>query len=243
MIERCLGHRAAARAWARRALALNPHFSLLLGGDGAEARAMRRLSLLVSLAASLARAGGRRRAPARQLHDQPLQPRRGRRRPDLRPLRGRHGRDPDLPGRPRSTARPRGRLAAVAHLTRRRPARPRSSRSRHASPSRRARRACTRRGSRRSSRGPRIAGGAASRYATANYAGRIGWKEIVVGARAPSSQRRAARLPEGPAPEPARRHARPPRRSRRPDDAAADAARAAKALAAPDRVGDGGFAA
>jgi tetratricopeptide (TPR) repeat protein len=29
MIERCLGNRAAARSWFRRALALNPHFSLL----------------------------------------------------------------------------------------------------------------------------------------------------------------------------------------------------------------------
>ena len=29
MIERCLGHRAAARSWFRRALALNPHFSIL----------------------------------------------------------------------------------------------------------------------------------------------------------------------------------------------------------------------
>jgi len=29
MIERCLGHRALARDWFRRALALNPHFSLL----------------------------------------------------------------------------------------------------------------------------------------------------------------------------------------------------------------------
>ena len=29
MIERCLGHAAAARTWLRRALALNPHFSLL----------------------------------------------------------------------------------------------------------------------------------------------------------------------------------------------------------------------
>ena len=28
-IERCLGHDAAAKAWFRRALALNPHFSLL----------------------------------------------------------------------------------------------------------------------------------------------------------------------------------------------------------------------
>jgi Flp pilus assembly protein TadD len=29
MIERCLGHQASARSWFRRALALNPHFSLL----------------------------------------------------------------------------------------------------------------------------------------------------------------------------------------------------------------------
>ena len=29
MVERCLGHTAAARSWFRRALALNPHFSLL----------------------------------------------------------------------------------------------------------------------------------------------------------------------------------------------------------------------
>jgi tetratricopeptide (TPR) repeat protein len=29
MVERCLGHRSAARSWLSRALALNPHFSLL----------------------------------------------------------------------------------------------------------------------------------------------------------------------------------------------------------------------
>ena len=29
MIERCLGRPAAARVWFRRALALNPHFSLI----------------------------------------------------------------------------------------------------------------------------------------------------------------------------------------------------------------------
>jgi tetratricopeptide (TPR) repeat protein len=29
MIERCLGHRTAATSWFRRALALNPHFSVL----------------------------------------------------------------------------------------------------------------------------------------------------------------------------------------------------------------------
>ena len=51
------------------------------------------------------RAGGARRpgggvgAPARQLHDQPLQPDRGLRAARLRALRPRHGGDPDLPGR------------------------------------------------------------------------------------------------------------------------------------------------
>jgi hypothetical protein len=29
MIERCLGNTAAARSWFRRALELNPHFSIL----------------------------------------------------------------------------------------------------------------------------------------------------------------------------------------------------------------------
>ena len=29
MIERCLGHSSSARTWFRRAVALNPHFSLL----------------------------------------------------------------------------------------------------------------------------------------------------------------------------------------------------------------------
>ena len=29
MIERCLGHGAEAKSWFRRALALNPHFSVL----------------------------------------------------------------------------------------------------------------------------------------------------------------------------------------------------------------------
>jgi hypothetical protein len=29
MVERCLGHEADAKTWFRRALSLNPHFSLL----------------------------------------------------------------------------------------------------------------------------------------------------------------------------------------------------------------------
>jgi hypothetical protein len=31
MVERCLGHEGGARTWFRRALSLNPHFSLLWG--------------------------------------------------------------------------------------------------------------------------------------------------------------------------------------------------------------------
>ena len=44
MIERCLGHAAAARAWFRRALALNPHFSLLWAPVAKEVRAMKKLA-------------------------------------------------------------------------------------------------------------------------------------------------------------------------------------------------------
>ena len=57
--------------------ALNPHFSVLWAPVARKAAAMKRLVLLLAVAAALARAGGRGRAPARQLHDQPLQPRRG----------------------------------------------------------------------------------------------------------------------------------------------------------------------
>ena len=41
-----------------------------------------------------------------------------------------------------------------------------------------------------------------------NYAGRIGWKEIVVGSTTHSVSRRAARVPEEPSPKPTRRDAR-----------------------------------
>ena len=54
----------------------------------------------------------RRRAPARELHHQPLHAHRGRRRPRLRHLRPRPGRDPDLPGARHGHAARRGRLRA-----------------------------------------------------------------------------------------------------------------------------------
>ena len=54
-------------------------------------------------------AGDRERAPARQLHRQPLRRDRARRRPRLRPLRPRPRGDPDLPVRRRASERPASR--------------------------------------------------------------------------------------------------------------------------------------
>ena len=80
MIEHCLGDAAAARGWFRRALALNPHFSLRWApvaerlADEARRRPARR--------ACWRSRRPRRGAPARQLHGQPLQRHRAVRRPD-----------------------------------------------------------------------------------------------------------------------------------------------------------------
>ena len=73
MIERCLGHDAGARAGSDRALALNPHFSLLWAPSRGGMRSVKRLSLSLAAVAALAAPGRRRGAPARKLHDQPLQ--------------------------------------------------------------------------------------------------------------------------------------------------------------------------
>ena len=74
--SRCSGPRRSS-GWCGREAACAPGGcnSLLLAGFG----------------------GGGVGAPARQLHRQPVRPGRGRGRPALRPLRGRHGRDPDAP--------------------------------------------------------------------------------------------------------------------------------------------------
>ena len=53
--------------------------------------------------------------------------------------------------------------------------------------------------------GPRLSRPARLAYHDSNYAGRIGWKEIVVGSGTREPQRRAPRLPGGHALEPARR--------------------------------------
>ena len=85
---------------------------------------MKRVILLIGLLVALCRAGACVGPPARQLHDQPVQPHPAVRRSRLRAVRPRHGRDPDLPGKGRaSTARvrrptgPRSRTAIGANLT------------------------------------------------------------------------------------------------------------------------------
>ena len=52
--------------------------------------------------------------------------------------------------------------------------------------------------------GPAISGSARIAYRDDSYPGRIGWKEVVVGAHTASDKRRAALVPEGPPLEPAR---------------------------------------
>ena len=112
------------------------------------------------------------------------------------------------------------------------------------SPSRRARRPAH-----DAARGaPRAAPGAPAARSTttdSNYAGRIGWKEIVVGGararRLVDRSARAACLPEEPAPEPARRHLGGAR-SRRPATGRRRPSPAGQRSSAPRGVADAGFA-
>ena len=75
------------------------------------------------------------------------------------------------------------------------------------SPTRKAPPACGRRASRRCSPGPGSTAAATVSVDDRNYSGRIGWKEIVLGANDPLRVRRVARVPEEPAPQPAARDA------------------------------------
>ena len=160
--------RRAARSVVRAGARAEPALLAALGARREEVRGMKRLTLvLVGRRRSRCRAARGAGAPARQLHDQPLQPRSsvsGNR--ALRPLRPRPGRDPDVPGEAaggsdgEARTRPRlaGRSARHLELTvdgRRARARRRSA---TCSPSRRARPGCARPGSRSSSRGPRAVG-------------------------------------------------------------------------------------
>ena len=153
---------------------------------------MKRLAFLGRAAR---RARSRRRrvgAPARQLHDQPLQPRRGSGDRALRPLRPRPGRDPDLPGAAGGSTRP----PTAAHRTRRQPDRRRPARS-LVSVAHAARHPQGAGGLRTTRlevilRGPRLAARRRIAYRDTNYSGRIGWKEIVVGAATPQPRSRTS---------------------------------------------------
>ena len=154
MIEQCLGHRVAARAWFTRALELNPQFSLLWSPVARRAHVKR----LAPPARRGCRARVRRGAEAHPLGNFTINrfsriEVSGAAR--VRPLRPRHGRDPDLPGQA-EVGEGRGRLrhalarsiAAPRRRHRRRPAgRAACGEARARLPAGR-RRACARRGSR-----------------------------------------------------------------------------------------------
>ena len=103
--------------------------------------------------------------------------------PRLRALRARPGGDPDLPGeaarrdRRRRVRQADRRERAPRRSTAAGPARPAAARARVSAGRRRAAHHAARG---RSSRGPRLTGRARISYRDTNYAGRIGWKEIVV---------------------------------------------------------------
>ena len=80
---------------------------------------MKKLAVIILLVATAGRTRARHereRASARQLHDQPVQPDRAVRKPPVRPLRPRPGRDPDLPGE--AAGRGRGRRRYATRLAR-----------------------------------------------------------------------------------------------------------------------------
>ena len=91
-------------------------------------------------------------------------------------------------------------------------------------------------------RGPRITDATAFRYRDANYAGRIGWREIVVGARTPSESRELRAYPKDLLQSPL--DVTSVSATLKPTDAPSSAPRLdhGRLLEAPDRVADGGFA-
>ena len=170
---------------------------------------MKRLALLVGAARRAGAPRGGAGASARELHGQPLQRDRGLRRPRLREVRPRPGRDPDVPGgRPRSPARIRAAAsrAALELQLDGRPAVLRVRRLARRLPAGRRRPPDAALRSRLRGRPERID----APLRDTNYAGRIGWREVVVRADARRAdrllertcnerQRRAPRLPDGPA--------------------------------------------
>ena len=260
--DRALPRARRRRAWFVEALAPEPALLAPLEPARAEVRVVKRLALLVGLVAALAAPAAAHRAPARELHRQPLQRDRALRRPRLRQVRPRHGRDPGLPGaaedhgRARLRARrsrpdrPRPRPAARRPAGRAHAARPRARLPARSRP------ACTRFASRPSTPPPEPRGGALE-FRDTNFAGRIGWKEVVLtratGASAGSSSVPSTsvsdelrRVPEGPPAAARSRSRRATARvqpGRRPGHgAAARVGRRAVRRAAVRATGDGGFA-
>ena len=155
-------------------------FSTVVAGSG-EARTMKRLPLLARCSRSARRAGDRIRTPARQLHDQPLELARRVGRPRVRALRPRHGGDPHAPERGRIDVD--GRSSRKLVLTVDGKARRRSGASSPAPASRRRGPAAyRRRGSRSCSPGRASTDASSLVLRDETYAGRLGWKEVVVSA-------------------------------------------------------------
>ena len=90
--------------------------------------------------------------------------------------------------------------------------------------------------------GPRIDGPVRLAYRDGNYADRIGWKEVVVGARTPSRSDELRAYPKDHAPEPARRQLASTQVAPGPGPDVAPALSHGRSLQAPDRVADSGFA-
>ena len=202
MIERCLGHDAAARTWFARALDLNPHFSLLWAPTARRGAGMKRLVLVIGLAAALLAPVAATAHPLGNFTINQFS------RIEVSGPRVYVVYVLDMAeiptfqaGRIDADAYAR-RIAANAHLTvdgqdaalvpvAHALAHPRGA------------------GGLRTTRlelvlrGPALHGKSTFAYRDGNYAGRIGWKEVVVGANGGEPKRRASRVSEGPAREPA----------------------------------------
>jgi len=91
-------------------------------------------------------------------------------------------------------------------------------------------------------RGPRLTGSSPIAYRDSNYAGRIGWKEIVVGAKTPSISDELRAYPRDLLQSPLDVAAVHAHLSPQPGPDSAPVLRLGKSLRAPDRVADAGFA-
>ena len=204
MVERCLGHEADAKTWFRRALSLNPHFSLLWAPGRKEVRGMKRLVLLSLALAALALPAAASAHPlgnftvnrfsrievagprvyVRYVLDLAEIPtfQAGKIDAQLYARRIARGAQLTVNGRrvrliPVETALAHPAGAGGLKTTRFEVV----------------------------LRGPALTGRSEIDYRDTNYANRIGWKEVLVGT-APSREPRASRVSEGPPLEPVERH-------------------------------------